>query len=146
MAADGPSRPSSPGASPGDLYIFLSVKEHPHFKRDGQDLLIEVPISFSQAALGDSIQVPTLQGEHKLNIPAGTQNGKQFTISKEGLPNPGQRNSSKGNLFVEIRVETPTHLTDKMKDLFAQLAEEEGLHLKSHKKSWFEQIKESIFS
>ncbi len=107
------------GGPAGDLYIVLHVKEHPFFEREGHDLHCVVPISFSQAALGTEIQIPTLDGEHTLKIPEGTQPGTTFRIRSKGVP--VLNGHGKGDLFVEVKVQTPTRLTKRQKELLQEL-------------------------
>lgn len=130
------------GAAPGDLYIFLHIKDHEFFQRDGADLLCEFPVTFCQAALGDSLKVPTLNGETDLDIPAGTQTGKVFTVRGEGLPL--LRGGGRGDLKVQVRVITPTKLTEKARSLLEELAKEEGKNLHHKKGGLFEWLKEAI--
>src|SRR3984957_4438682 len=89
----------------GDLYIVLHVKEHAFFEREGNDLHCVVPISFPQAAMGTEIVVPTLEGEHKLKVPEGTQSGTSFRIRNKGVPMLNSH--GKGDLNVEVRIQTP---------------------------------------
>ena len=93
------------GGPAGDLYVVLHVKEHAFFEREGNDLHCVVPISFPQAALGTEIMVPTLEGEHKLKVPEGTQSGTSFRIRGKGVP--VLNGHGKGDLFVEVRIQTP---------------------------------------
>jgi molecular chaperone DnaJ len=103
----------------GDLYVVLHVKEHPFFERQGNDLYCAIPISFSQAALGVEIQVPTLEGEHRLKVPEGTQSGTTLRIRGKGVP---QLNGhGKGDLFVEVRVQTPGKLNKRQRELLQEL-------------------------
>jgi len=107
------------GGPPGDLYVVLHVKEHPFFERAGNDLHCLIPISFSQAALGTEIKVPTLDGDHALKIPDGTQSGTSFRIKNKGIPMLNAH--GKGDLFVEIRVQTPTKLNKRQRELLQEL-------------------------
>ena len=107
------------GGPAGDLYIVLHVKEHPFFEREGNDLRCVIPISFSQAALGTEISVPTLDGDHTLKIPDGTQSGTTFRIRNKGVP--VLNGHGKGDLFVEIRVQTPSKLSKRQKELLLEL-------------------------
>jgi len=107
------------GGPPGDLYVVLHVKEHPFFERVGNDLHCLIPISFSQAALGTEIKVPTLDGDHALKIPDGTQSGTSFRIKNKGIPMLNAH--GKGDLFVEIRVQTPTKLNKRQRELLQEL-------------------------
>jgi molecular chaperone DnaJ len=107
------------GGPAGDLYIVLHVKEHPFFERDGHDLHCVMPISFPQASLGMEIQIPTLDGEHTLKIPEGTQPGTVFRIRSKGVP--VLNGHGKGDLLVEIKVQTPTRLNKRQKELLQEL-------------------------
>ena len=107
------------GGPAGDLYIVLHVKEHPFFERDGHDLHCVVPISFPQASLGTELQIPTLDGDHTLKIPEGTQPGTVFRIRNKGVPI--LNGHGKGDLFVEVKVQTPTRLTKRQKELLQEM-------------------------
>ncbi len=107
------------GGPPGDLYLVLNVKEHAFFERHGNDIYCVVPISFTQAAVGTEIQVPTLEGEQILKIPEGTQSGTILKLRGKGIP--VLNGHGKGNLFVEVRVQTPTKLTKRQRDLLQEL-------------------------
>jgi molecular chaperone DnaJ len=107
------------GGPPGDLYIVLHVKEHSFFEREGKDLHCTVPISISQAALGAEIQVPTLEGEDKLRIPEGTQTGATFKLKNKGVPVLNGR--GRGDLFVDVKVQTPSKLTKRQRELLQEL-------------------------
>lgn len=108
------------GGPPGDLYVVITVQEHPIFARHGDDLYCEVPISFTQAALGAQIEIPTISGRTTLKIPPGTQTGTEFRIRGKGLPNV--RGYGRGDLVARIFVEVPTYLTAKQRDLLEQYA------------------------
>jgi molecular chaperone DnaJ len=110
------------GGPAGDLYIVLHVKEHPFFDREGNDLHCVIPISFSQAALGAEIMVPTMEGEHLLKIPEGTQSGATFRVRHKGVPVVNSH--GKGDLFVEIKLQTPNKLSKRQRELLQEL---EGL-------------------
>jgi molecular chaperone DnaJ len=115
-----------PGGQPGDLYVVIDVKEHPIFRREGNELVCEVPVSFTQAALGATIEVPTLDGPHPLKLPAGTQTGATLRVKGRGVH--GLNGGGRGDLHVAIFVETPTHLGREQKELlekFAALSGEE---------------------
>jgi molecular chaperone DnaJ len=107
------------GGPPGDLYVVLHVKEHPFFEREGNDLHCVIPVSFTQAALGAELMVPTLEGEHTLKVPEGTQSGSAFRIRGKGVPVLNGR--GKGDLFVEIRVQTPTKVSKRQRELLQEL-------------------------
>ena len=110
----------SNGGPNGDLLVEILIREHPIFTRDGVDVLCEVPISFTQAALGAEVQVPTLDGKVSFDIPEGTQTGTTFTLSGKGIPYVGSSRRRGDQLFTVV-VETPTKLTKEQKDLLRQL-------------------------
>lgn len=108
------------GGTSGDLYINVTVKPHEFFVRDGLNIYIDVPITFSQAALGDSIVVPTIHGDVSLKIPAGTQSGTKFKLNGKGILDG--RTNSQGSEFVTVNLITPTKLTSEQKELFTKLS------------------------
>jgi molecular chaperone DnaJ len=107
------------GGPPGDLYVVLHVKEHPFFEREGNDLHCVIPISYAQAALGAEISVPTLEGEQVLKVPDGTQAGTTLRIRGKGVP--VLSGHGKGDLFVEVRVQTPSKLNKRQRELLQEL-------------------------
>jgi molecular chaperone DnaJ len=107
------------GGPSGDLYVVLHCKEHEFFERDGRNLHSVVPISVAQAALGTQITVPTLEGEHVLSVPEGTQTGATFKIKNKGVPELNGR--GRGDLFVQLNVQTPTKLTKRQRELLEEL-------------------------
>jgi molecular chaperone DnaJ len=107
------------GGPPGDLYVVLHVKEHAFFEREGNDLHCVIPVSFAQAALGAEISVSTLEGEHPLKVPEGTQSGTTLRIRGKGVPVLNGR--GKGDLFVEVRVQTPGKLNKRQRELLQEL-------------------------
>jgi molecular chaperone DnaJ len=109
------------GGPAGDLYVELSVRPHKFFERSGNDLHCTVPVSFPQAALGDDLTLPTLDGEVRLKVPEGTQSGKEFRIRGKGVPHLNEH--GRGDLIVQIVVQTPTRLTKVQKELVRQLSE-----------------------
>ena len=130
----------SAGGPPGDLYVYLSVDEHPLFRREEQNVIVDVPISFTQAALGAEIEVPTLRGTEKFKVPAGTQPGQAFKLKGKGIPH--LRGSGIGDQICRVVVEVPTKLSSKQKEL---LKEFECLSTDSCTpitKGFFEQVKE----
>jgi molecular chaperone DnaJ len=116
LAGEGEAGPA--GSPPGDLYVEVRVREHAIFQRDGDDLYCEVPIRFSQAALGDRIEVPTLGGEAEIKIPAETQTGKLFRLRGKGVKSV--RSSSPGDLLCRVVVETPVNLTVEQRRLLEE--------------------------
>lgn len=114
------------GGTPGNLYVLLAVQEHKFFKRQDNDLLLELPINIAQAALGAEMKIPTLEGdEEKLDIPAGVQTGRTFRVKGKGIPHLRNKDR-RGDLIVIVRVVTPTSLTPVQKDLLLQLAKTFG--------------------
>ncbi|PSL45033.1 molecular chaperone DnaJ [Salsuginibacillus halophilus] len=112
------------GGPSGDLFIIFNVQPHEFFERDGDDIHCELPLTFAQAALGDEVEVPTLNGKVKLTIPAGTQTGKSFRLRDKGIPNVHGR--GQGDQFVQVRVVTPTNLDEEQKQMLRDLAEKGG--------------------
>ena len=125
---------------PGDLYVVLHVKEHPFFEREGNDLHCVVPISFPQAALGTEIMVPTLEGDYKLKIPEGTQSGTSFRIRSKGVP--VLNGHGKGDLFIEVRVQTPGKLTKRQRELLTELQQISPLENKPQNRSLLGRVKD----
>ncbi len=130
------------GGPPGDLYVFLSVRKHRLYERDGADLLCRVPISMVQAALGGSIEVPTLDGKMaRVSIPAGTQAGHQFRLRGKGMP--VLRTTQKGDLYIETVVETPVNLTARQKELLKEFeAAGKGNGTSPESEGFFNKVKE----
>ena len=129
---------SSEGGPPGDCYVFISVKPHPLFQRDGQDLICRVPISYPQAALGAEIEIPTLDGREKASIPAGTQNNDIITLRGRGMPLP--RRSLAGDLHIQVYIEVPRKLKAEHRKLLQQLADLEGDHVLPERKNFLGKI------
>jgi len=116
----GEGEAGSQGGPPGDLYVFIHVEEHSFFEREGNDLVCTVPISFPQAALGTEIEVPTLDGKEKLHIPEGTQTGSRFRIRGKGIPK--LEGHGRGDLYVFVKVVTPSRLSKEQRRLLEELA------------------------
>ncbi|MDQ3228365.1 MAG: molecular chaperone DnaJ [Pseudomonadota bacterium] len=116
LSGEGEAGPA--GTPPGDLYVEVRVREHAIFQRDGDDLHCEVPIRISQAALGDTIRVPTLGGEAEIRVPAETQSGKVFRLRDKGVKSVRSRDS--GDLYCKVEVETPINLTPEQRTLLEQ--------------------------
>jgi molecular chaperone DnaJ len=109
------------GGPPGDLYVEINVKEHAIFERDGEHLSCEVPVSFATAALGGTVEVPTLEGDVTLKIPAETQSGRVFRLRDKGVK--PVRGGSRGDLFCRVVVETPVNLSAEQRELIRKLDE-----------------------
>ncbi|HET7580870.1 MAG TPA: molecular chaperone DnaJ [Bacillales bacterium] len=120
----GKGEPGVNGGPPGDLFVVFRVKPHEFFERDGDDIYCVMPCTFSQLALGDEVEVPTLYGKVKLRIPAGTQTGTNFRLRGKGVKNV--RGYGQGDQHVKIRVVTPKKLTDRQKELLRELADISG--------------------
>jgi molecular chaperone DnaJ len=132
------------GGPPGDLYIFLSVTQHPMFQRDAQDLYCRVPIGFVTAALGGEIEVPTLAGGGaSVPIPDGTQTGHQFRLRGRGMPLL-KSNGHYGDLFVEVRVETPVKLTKMQKELLRAFEQHSPKGCNPESETFFAKVKEFL--
>lgn len=132
------------GAPPGDLYVQVHVREHPIFKRDGNNLYCEVPLSFTHAALGGEIQVPTLEGKVNLKIPAETQTGKLFRLRGKGVRSV--RTGAVGDLICKVVIETPVNLSDEQRDLLRKLDEsmgtgDEAARYRPKEKGFFDGVK-----
>jgi molecular chaperone DnaJ len=133
-------QPGANGGPPGDLYVFIKVREHAFFERREQDLHCTIPVNIAQAALGCEIEVPTLEGPHKLKIPEGSQNGAQFRLRNKGVPvlNGGGR----GDLFVHLDVRIPTRLTREQRKVLEQLRETLPVDNAPAEKGLFEKVKD----
>jgi len=126
------------GGPAGDLYVIVQVKPHETFERRGDDIICEIPISFVQAALGDTIEVPTLDGKEKLHIPEGTQTGATFKLSRKGIPNINS--GARGDEYVVVRVLIPRKLTDEQKKLLLEFANSCSVELNPEGKGFFEKL------
>lgn len=134
----------SAGAAPGDLYVYIEVAPHEAFTREGDNVYLEMPLTFSEAALGCKKEVPTPLGETcRVQVPEGTQAGKLLRVSGKGFPNV--HGQGQGDLLIRIHVETPVKLSEKQKALFKQLDELESAQNYPRKKGFFDKIK-SFFS
>ena len=143
IRSSGNGEPGMNGGPPGDLYVEIHIKKHPVFQRDGDDLHCEMPISFTRAALGGDIEVPTLNGKAAFTIPEGAQSGKTFRLRGKGIK--GVRSGYAGDLFCHVVVETPVKLTERQKELlrdFERLTTEGGAKHSPQSKSWKDKVKE----
>jgi len=139
----GEGEPGVNGGPPGDLYVQVHVKPHGVFQRDNDDLHCEMPVSFTIAALGGEIEIPTLDGSARLKIPAETQSGKAFRLRGKGIK--GVRSQAHGDLICHVVVETPVHLTEKQKDLlreFEAISQKDSARHNPRTKSWLDKVKE----
>jgi molecular chaperone DnaJ len=146
LRLNGQGEPAPRGGVPGHLYVVLHVQPHRFFKRQGNDLLLEVPINMAQAALGDEFSIPTLDGkEIPLKVPTGTQSGRIIRLRGEGVP--FLREHGRGDLQVHVKVRTPTDLSDEQRKLLRQLAATFGstANTPTENKSFFDKVKD-VFS
>jgi molecular chaperone DnaJ len=138
LAGEGEGGPD--GGPAGDLFVQMSVKQHPLFERDGKHLYCEVPITYADAALGGELEIPTLDGRVKLKIPAGTQTGKMFRLRGKGVK--PVRGGNVGDLMCRAVVETPVNLTKRQRELLQELKDTMGGGSQSPRQSsWFEGVK-----
>jgi len=128
------------GAPPGDLYCLVRVEPHPLFEREGDDLHCSMPITFTQAALGSSVEVPTLTGSADLKIPPGTQGGRAFRLRGQGMPSV--YGHGRGSLYVHVQVEVPTKLDERQRELLEEFAELENITTTPHRKSFLDKVKD----
>ncbi|WP_213955741.1 MULTISPECIES: molecular chaperone DnaJ [unclassified Variovorax] len=143
IRSTGNGEPGTNGGPPGDLYIEIRLKKHDLFEREGDDLHCVVPVSMTTAALGGEINVPTLKGAAAIDIPEGTQSGKQFRLRGKGIK--GVRASYPGDLYCHVRVETPVKLTEHQRKLVKELDESLKKGGNKHSptdKGWFDRAKE----
>jgi len=135
----GEGEPGAKGGPSGDLFIVLRVRPHEIFQRDGNDIICEIPITFVQAALGDDLVIPSLDGRIKYKIPEGTQSGTVFRIKGKGIPN--LRGYGRGDLYVKAIVEIPKRLNEKQKDLLIKFGEIMGEEGHDQRKGFFDKVK-----
>jgi molecular chaperone DnaJ len=143
IRSSGNGEPGLNGGPPGDLYVEIHVKPHSVFERDGDDLHCQVPISFTTAALGGDIEVPTLSGSASIAVPEGTQSGKTFRLRGKGIK--GLRSSYPGDLYCHVALETPVRLTDKQRQLLRDLEasmKEGGAKHSPQTKGWLDRVSE----
>jgi molecular chaperone DnaJ len=134
----GEGEAGEPGAPRGDLYCLIRVREHPFFQRDGNHLICQVPITFSQAALGGEIEVPTLDGAITHLLKRGIQSGDVVRLSGKGMPS--LRGGRQGDLLMQVIVETPRNLTKRQEEIFRDLAEIDKKHVSPQRKSFMEKL------
>jgi len=127
--------PGDPGAPRGDLYVYIRVEEHEVFRREGDDIVVAIPITYSLAVLGGEIEVPTLEGSDHLDIPAGTQSGQDFRLHGKGVPH--LRGRGRGDLIVVAYIETPKKISKEQEEILRHLAELEGSKVAAPKKGIF---------
>ena len=136
----GQGEPGDAGAPPGDLHCYITVKPHPIFSRHNNDLVCQFPISFTQAALGATIEVPTLKGTENLDIPGGTQHGEVFKLRGKGLPDV--RSHRSGDELVQVLIEVPKRLTEKQRQLLHEYAATEDGATMPQRRSFLDKLKD----
>lgn len=134
----GEGQPSPEGGQPGDCYCVVTVRPHRLFHREGSHLILQIPITYCQAALGAEVEVPTLSGPDTLTIPSGTASREVFRLRGRGMPDP--RGGPVGDLLVQTYIEVPKKLTKDQRQLLDQLAELEHTHVTPHRKSFLEKV------
>jgi molecular chaperone DnaJ len=147
LRVSGEGDSGDPGAPRGDLYCEIRVREHSLFKRDGVNLICQVPIAFSQAALGAEVEVPTLDGSITHTLKRGVQGGDVLRLTGRGMPylrSDGKPTGRNGDLLVQIVVETPKNLTKRQEELFRELAEIEQKNVSPQRKSFLDKLKDLI--
>lgn len=130
------------GGPPGDLYVVIRVRPHKRFKRHGNDLALEIPVSISQAALGVEMEVPTMEGKASLRIPEGTQHGATFRLKGYGMPH--LRGSGKGDLRVKVKLSVPKRLNPRQKELLAEFARLSGEEVGLENKGIIDRVKDAF--
>lgn len=140
ISLKGEGEPGLRGGPAGDLYVTLHIKPHALFKREGYDVVCDIPISFSQAALGAEIDIPTIDGIIKHTVPEGTQTATVFKIKGKGIKH--LRSNSRGDQYIRVNVEVPTKLSNKQKELLRQFAEITGDEGLEQKKGFFNKVKD----
>jgi len=136
----GEGEPGRYGGPPGDFYVAISAERHRYFRRQDNNILLELPINIAQAALGDEVEVPTLEGVVKLSIPPGIQTGKTFRLRGKGVPY--LHGDGRGDQLVTVYVVTPTHLNEHQKELLRELAKTLGKEVIPQEKGFFDRIKD----
>lgn len=138
----GEGEPGVKGGPAGDLYISIRVKPHAIFQRQGNDVVCEIPITFAQAALGAELEVPTLDGKVRYNVPEGTQTGSVFRLKGKGIP--FLRGGGRGDEYVKVNVEVPKKLSEKQKEALRQFADLIGDEVHEQRKSFFDKMKDAL--
>lgn len=135
----GQGEPGINGGPAGDLYVVFKVADHTHFERAGEDIFYTLNLSIAQAALGDEVEVPTLDGKAKITIPSGTQTGKRFRLKEKGIQNV--HGYGKGDLYVTVNVVTPVKMTNRQAELLREFAEIDGTEINEQPSNFFDKTK-----
>ena len=140
---NGEGEPGANGGPPGNLYVVINVAPHAYFRRKDEDVVVELSVNVAQAALGDEIEVPTVDGKDKLGIPAGTQSGSVFRIKGKGVPH--LRRTTRGDQLVLVNVQVPQNLSPEQRRLFAELAKTLGKEVvPQQEKGFFDKLKDAF--
>jgi molecular chaperone DnaJ len=137
LAGEGERSPQ--GGPPGDCFCVIRVRKHPIFERDGQNLFLQMPITYTQAALGADVDVPTMHGPRSMKIPKGTPTGHVFRLTREGVPHP--QGGPAGDLLIRVFVEVPNTITRKQEKILRELAELEHTEVAPARKSFLERLR-----
>ena len=138
MRLQGEGQGGRKGGRPGDLYVVIHVEPHEFFEREGNNIYCQVPVSFTKAALGCKIEVPTIHGRETLSIPAGAQPGQVFTLKRQGVPS--LRGGGNGDMIISLKVETPTHLSKQQKELLKEFQKIEQEREKDSEEGFFKKM------
>lgn len=138
----GEGEPGIRGGPAGDLYVLVSVRPHAIFRRQGNDVVCEIPITFVQAAMGAELEVPTLDGKVKYSVPEGTQTGTIFRLKGKGIPYI--RGSGRGDQYVKVEIDVPKRLNEKQKELLREFAEISGEDGYEQRKNFFDKMKDAL--
>ena len=128
------------GGPPGDLYIAVTIKPHPVFNRKGNDIMCDAPVSFITAALGGKVEVPTLKGSTIIKVPAGTQHDKTLRLKGLGVPSLKDQGQT-GDHIIKVKIQIPTKLSSKQKELLAEFAKESGMAYDADGDGFFDKMK-----
>ncbi len=140
---NGEGEPGINGGPPGNLYVVINVAPHPFFRRKDQDIIVEVSINIAQAALGDEIEVPTVDGKEKLTIPSGTQSGSVFRVKGKGVPH--LRRNTRGDQLVLVNVQVPTNLTAEQRRLLLELSKTLGREVvPQQERGFFDKLRDAF--
>lgn len=142
LRVTGEGEAGSKGGPSGDLYVVIRVKPHDFFERENDDIYCEIPLTFTQAALGDEIEIPTLTEKVKLKIPAGTQTDTYFRLKGKGVPR--LRGYGQGDQHVKVIIVTPTSLNEEQRELLREFSRQSGEHTHEQNQSFFEKVKKAI--
>jgi molecular chaperone DnaJ len=140
IRVSGEGEPSPDGGPPGDCYCFVTVEDDPLFEREGQHLICRVPITYSQAVLGATIEVPTLDGPEEVKIKPGSPSGELIRLRRRGMPDP--RYTGVGDLVIVLDIEVPKKVPKRQKELLRKLAEEEHTNVTPERKGFFDRVKD----